>query len=319
MMKENRNVALISWLSAIAVTFIALFSFAISYVAQRELAVAAGIHPWLTYIFPLVIDGFIVVASLSVLRNSLVGESSKYQWAMVGLFTVLSVAFNAAHAHNVLLQMTFSGIPVTLVPHVTMPVALFFGFEMLMRQIHNAIARSGAIQSLASLKAELEQKQAELDTELDLRRNELDRLAQKASELEAEIAHKATQVSELEQETSQLQKARRDANQATSSAKVQKFIPGDQDLLDKANETRALTMQQRRHEIRDMLQAGLTVGDLANHFQVGVKTIQRDIAALDIPLIGRGRNARMKSHLETSTFVPSGNGTGNVSLQKVMG
>lgn len=304
-MKEDRNVAFLSWLSAIAVTLIALFSFAISYVAQRELAVAAGIHPWLTYVFPLVIDGFIIVASLSVLRNSLVGESSRYQWAMVGLFTVLSVAFNAAHAHNVLLQMTFFGLPITLVPHVTMPVALFFGFEMLMRQVQNAIKRNGVIRSLADLRVQLDQ----VSTEVDTRQAQLQQLSQQAVQLEREIAEKAEKLTELEQDVTRLQKGQRTAKAAQIPANVRKFTPGDDQALEQANRTRAVGIQQRRREVRDRLQTGWTVGDLAEHFAVDVKTIQRDVTALDMPLIGRGKNAKVDVRQTAPALVPSPNGT----------
>lgn len=199
-MHENVNLRAISWLSAVAVGLIALFSFAISYVAQRELAVAAGIHPWLTYIFPLVIDGFIVVASLSVLRNSLVGESSVYQWSMVALFTLLSVGFNAAHAYDVLLDLTLFGLPVTLIPHVAMPVALFFGFEMLMRQIHNAIERAGSIKRLADLNAEMVQKRSELEALLNESRAQLEHLNTEVSTLEQERNRLRSEIAELQRE-----------------------------------------------------------------------------------------------------------------------
>ena len=247
-MTDNSNVKMISWLSAVAVALIALFSFAISYVAQQELAGAAGIHPWLTYVFPLIIDGFIVVASLSVLRNSLVGESSKYQWSMVGLFTVLSVAFNAAHAYDVLLGLTILGLPVTLIPHVAMPIALFFGFEMLMRQVHNAIERAGAIKRLADLNLEIEQKRSDFDAMFNDKLVELEHLNAELSNLKEEQNRLRSEIAELRRkkpiaEAFNLRKPNGDLNKANATRTVAKQ-QALKDLLDFYRSTPKATLAE---------------------------------------------------------------------------
>jgi hypothetical protein len=237
---------------------------------------------------------------------------------MVGLFTILSVAFNAAHAYGALLEMTIFGLPVTLVPHVTMPIALFFGFEMLMRQIHNAIARAGVIKSLANLRAEWDQKQADMAQELAMWQDELNTLSQRMTALENEISEKTARVAELQQEISQREQTLKTMKRNITSAKIRKFIPGDLNALDRANETRAATMAQRRKELPVRLQSGWTVGDLADHFGVDLKTIQRDATALGIKMVGRGRSARMDNPGETSPLVISDDGADNFDQREII-
>ncbi|MFF9427042.1 DUF2637 domain-containing protein [Streptomyces sp. NPDC014746] len=81
------------------VTLIAAVGFVLSYDALRQMAVAAHISEPLTYLFPLVIDGFIAlgVTALLILRTAPL-RSRLYVWTLVTLATGASIWANALHA-----------------------------------------------------------------------------------------------------------------------------------------------------------------------------------------------------------------------------
>ncbi|MGA4866846.1 DUF2637 domain-containing protein [Streptomyces lavendulocolor] len=81
------------------ITLIAAVGFVLSYDALRQMAVAAHISGPLTYLFPLVIDGFIAlgVTALLILRTAPL-RSRLYVWTLVTLATGTSIWANALHA-----------------------------------------------------------------------------------------------------------------------------------------------------------------------------------------------------------------------------
>ncbi|MBK9054469.1 MAG: DUF2637 domain-containing protein [Chloroflexi bacterium] len=106
----------------------------------------------MAWLYPAIIDGAIIVFSLSVVQVSLAGERPRYPWVLVGVFTALSVMLNILHAAATILPKLMAAIP---------PVALFLSFELLMNQIKWAARR----QSLGQTVAELEQVIANLQAE----------------------------------------------------------------------------------------------------------------------------------------------------------
>ncbi|MGI5456072.1 DUF2637 domain-containing protein [Streptomyces sp. CA-249302] len=83
----------------VGIALLAVFAFALSYDALRQMAVAIHIRGLLTYVFPLVIDGFIAigVGALVMLRAASTW-SRAYVWTLVGAATVTSIWANALHA-----------------------------------------------------------------------------------------------------------------------------------------------------------------------------------------------------------------------------
>ncbi|MFD5766198.1 DUF2637 domain-containing protein [Streptomyces sp. NPDC127049] len=81
------------------ITLIAAVGFVLSYDALRQMALAAHISGPLTYLFPLVIDGFIAlgVTALLILRTAPL-RSRLYVWTLVTLATSTSIWANALHA-----------------------------------------------------------------------------------------------------------------------------------------------------------------------------------------------------------------------------
>ncbi|WP_319023116.1 DUF2637 domain-containing protein [Streptomyces phaeolivaceus] len=83
---------------------------ALSYDALQQMAVAIHVRGPLTYLFPLVIDGFIAygVRALVVLRAAPIGARA-YVWTLFGTATAASIWANALHAVRLNAQHTTTG------------------------------------------------------------------------------------------------------------------------------------------------------------------------------------------------------------------
>ena len=73
-------------------------AFTLSYDALHQLAPNSRVRPALAWLWPVVIDGTIVVALLTVLAAKRAAARAAYPWTLAGLFSAASVAFNIAHA-----------------------------------------------------------------------------------------------------------------------------------------------------------------------------------------------------------------------------
>jgi hypothetical protein len=102
--------------SAASVLVLAAAAFTLSYDALHRLALDSRVRPGLAWLWPVVIDGTIVVALLTVLAARRAGRGTGYPWALAGLFSAASVAFNIAHAPDRLVaRLVFAMAPVALV------------------------------------------------------------------------------------------------------------------------------------------------------------------------------------------------------------
>jgi hypothetical protein len=81
--------------SAAGVLVLAAAAFTLSYDALHQLALDSRVRPALAWLWPVVIDGTIVVTLLTVLAAKRAATRAAYPWA---LFSLASVAFNIAHA-----------------------------------------------------------------------------------------------------------------------------------------------------------------------------------------------------------------------------
>lgn len=192
----NRTNTLISSLTGFLVFLLAAAAFLLSFDALKHLAATNGIPGGKAWIYPAIVDGAIIVFSLSVLQASLNRQRTTYPWALVAVFTAMSVILNIVHAPNSFLSRVLAAIP---------PVALFLSFELLMGQIKGIVQRSGAVQSLQELLATIQRKQAELDEVIRKRQAELDAIVQQhladvqrlTTQSEQLAARKETLVAEL--------------------------------------------------------------------------------------------------------------------------
>jgi Protein of unknown function (DUF2637) len=102
--------------SATGVLVLAGGAFTLSYDALHQLALDSRVRPGLAWMWPVVIDGTIVVALLTVLAAKRASARTGYPWALAGLFSAASVAFNVAHAPDrPVAQLVFAMAPVALV------------------------------------------------------------------------------------------------------------------------------------------------------------------------------------------------------------
>jgi hypothetical protein len=111
--------------SAAGVIVLAAAAFTLSYDALHQLALDSRVRPALAWLWPVVIDGTIVVALLTVLAAKRTGARATYPWALAGLFSAASVAFNIAHAPD---------RPVARLVFAMAPVALVLTTHLLMQQ-----------------------------------------------------------------------------------------------------------------------------------------------------------------------------------------
>jgi Protein of unknown function (DUF2637) len=112
--------------SAAGVIVLAAAAFTLSYDALHQLALDSRVRPALAWLWPVVIDGTIVVALLTVLAAKRVATRAGYPWALAGLFSAASVAFNIAHAPD---------RPVAQLVFAMAPVALVLTTHLLMQQV----------------------------------------------------------------------------------------------------------------------------------------------------------------------------------------
>jgi Protein of unknown function (DUF2637) len=112
--------------SAAGVIVLAAAAFTLSYDALHQLALDSWVRPALAWLWPVVIDGTIVVALLTVLAANRAARRAGYPWALAGLFSAASVAFNIAHAPD---------RPVAQLVFAMAPIALVLTTHLLMQQV----------------------------------------------------------------------------------------------------------------------------------------------------------------------------------------
>lgn len=112
--------------SAAGVLVLAAAAFTLSYDALHQLALDSRVRPGLAWLWPVVIDGTIVVALLTVLAAKRAAAKAGHPWALAGLFSAASVGFNIAHAPD---------RPVAQLVFAMAPVALVLTTHLLMQQI----------------------------------------------------------------------------------------------------------------------------------------------------------------------------------------
>lgn len=129
-----KAVVIISRVTACSVALLTLLSFLLSYEALHNLASETGAFPSkAAWIYPLILDGAIIVFSLSALRASICGEPTKWFMNLVIVVTLTSILLNVAHAPSELLPRIIAG---------TAPALLFLAFESLMRQVKAEVVRA---------------------------------------------------------------------------------------------------------------------------------------------------------------------------------
>lgn len=139
---------------ALMVLLIGAGAFVLSYDALYATGLTHGIPTGKAWIWPLLIDGPLVVFTVALLVSQIMRSSAKLWAGLVGLYTLATVAFNLSHA-----QPTPLGWTVAIVA----PVGLLLTTEALRHLARNIIERAAAIQTLAELSTIVETRRADLD------------------------------------------------------------------------------------------------------------------------------------------------------------
>lgn len=125
------TIRVIGRMTAALVAILAIAAFGLSFEALRDLAVKSAVmNANVAWLFPLIVDGGIVVFSLAALRASLTGADRRWFMSLVVFVTVISVGLNIAHAGSGWLPAVMAAMP---------PLLLFLAFESLMRQVHDTV------------------------------------------------------------------------------------------------------------------------------------------------------------------------------------
>ena len=110
-------------LTGLAVLIIAGCAFALSFFNLQAAALEAGISPWLSWLWPVVVDCLLIVGSLFLLRSNLRNESPWVGWMVLLSFTLVSTIFNVLHSPADVISQAAHAVP---------PVALCVSIELLM-------------------------------------------------------------------------------------------------------------------------------------------------------------------------------------------
>lgn len=237
----------ISKITIYLVATLALGALILSYDNLVGAASDNGITGWKSYIWPLLLDFALIVFSLTVVRNSLLGERQVWPWAMVGLFTLGTLGFNVLHADHNLTSRVMAAVA---------PIALFLSFETLMSQLKSEVNRQAIVHSLDQLSAQT----GDLDNRIE--------------DKKAQIVHLEDRIAALKEQQAALERGQ--------FAEKSGFAPGDLVALDQANDARQETVEQRRGQLAGLMQdnPNLTNVDLADLLGVSVSTIKGDKRAL---------------------------------------
>lgn len=287
-MKLENGTNWITWVNRIAiflVSLLAIGAFALSYNALYGVASSHGIPGKLAYIWPLLIDGAIVVFSISVVRASLLREKAWWPWALVIVFTAGTVFFNILHFVPVNYPLVVS-IAIAIIA----PVGLVLAFETVMGMLKSNVARKEAVQSIAQIEAEAREKRAELDKlQHDWREGFAEESRKATLELDNQLGQLQGWIEEARLEKATLQaevdKARQRLNDITQQVEEKRReLNATQDatlvnIWDLVNhiEVTTLDTQKRQFFVSLLANAKVPQRDIAEWAGKSIKTIQRDI------------------------------------------
>jgi len=173
-MTANRVIPAVT---AILTVALAAAAFVLSFNSLTELAAQQGLS--VPVLFPLILEGGLIVFSLTALTRSLNGQSTRYQWALVIASSAAATAFNVLHAPPTWLARVMWAIP---------SIMLLLSFESWLTQMRHRVRVGEAQKTLTATETQL----TELTTTITAQQAEADRLA-------ATIAARRRELADIEQ------------------------------------------------------------------------------------------------------------------------
>lgn len=288
-MKDNRTITRIdtwtNWLLAVIV----LIPFIISANALADLADKHGVQP--SWLYPVMVDGGLIIFKLLVLRSALRGRTDRYAWSMAVSATVVSVVLNVVHAQADLLSQAMSALP---------PLVILAAFIAVSRRLEETAVEEGHVANLADLSRQIADKTQDigrLDTDLAQKETQhatavaqlQESFAAEQTQLEAKAEALRTQIETLKAVKTAAQRELADTKrqQAADKTAVEQDTPLSQKAdtpsssSDLAGHQPPDNLTERQVRVLAYLKNGQSREDIAALEQVSVKTIYRDIKALN--------------------------------------
>lgn len=135
---------LVLTLTIVLIVGLAAGAFILSFQALQQLATASAINSNLAWIFPLIVDGFIVTATIAAFSLRGRGRSIIwYPWSALILFSIFSIFGNAVHAINNQDQITvpmWIAAAVSAVPAIALLISSHFLVIMISAPRHVKVA-----------------------------------------------------------------------------------------------------------------------------------------------------------------------------------
>lgn len=206
------------WTAVAATVVIAIGAFVLSFAALTDLAERSGIDPSLAWIWPIIVDGMIVAATVAIVAlNGHDRRSMVYPWTLLFFGAIVSTAANSAHAILTVGQMQSEIPPLVSALVAAMPPVVLLAITHL--TVHMYQKRAEVIQAR---KLE-EQAAAEADEayhrELQLRKASAQEAMARAVVDGADPAVHAAELASLDAELAALQQGFGDEVYYESSAR----------------------------------------------------------------------------------------------------
>ncbi len=234
-----------NWLMDVVV----FIPFVVSFGALKELAAHNGVnYAWL---YPVMIDGTLIIFNLIALRSSLHGERNRYAWALVIATTAISVLLNIVHVPFGVLPMFMAALP---------PLFILAAFHAVVLRIEHSSKKNEAVTSLNELLMAIAEATAE---------NE-----QLLTQNETAVQHHDT----LTQETQRLQKEK------YKLLTEIRHLEEEREALATPLDGKSLVVSQRHEQLLAIVNEpgrNFTQAELAEMLGASISTIRRDLQELN--------------------------------------
>jgi DNA-binding CsgD family transcriptional regulator len=245
----NQNIQRLDRLTNWLLGLILVIPFLISFGALRDLAAHNAIsYPWL---YPIMIDGGLIIFKAIALRASLRGKRDSYAWAMAVLATVISVYLNIVHVPPTLPSLGLARFMAALPPLV-----ILVAFIAVSRRIEESARHDKAIFSYQQIQQAIVDKKRQLDKLVAEKTAKLDTLSQ---ERQKEMAKLNEQIDRLTSQKANLQEDIFDIHRAK--------IGQNHASTDSIGHARAARLSKKEQAIEELL-AYLAANPDATHAEI---------------------------------------------------
>ena len=233
-------------------------------------------HISIPILYPLLVDGGLLIFKSLALRESLRGKRDQFAWAMAISLTIISILLNVLHVPdhlpNVWLARFMAALP---------PLVLLAAFIAVSRRIEENGRFALAISTYESIQTTITQKEKELDNFI-------------AQGKQTVATFKANQEKERQQLHKQLERLRQEIDLLTEQKEMLQTgvsVSGNRDsATDDKNDNRALStmttqddnpLTPRQQQVAALRQQGFDKEAIAKKLNVSPRTIYRDIQVLN--------------------------------------